>query len=139
MDGGPGRQTKVCQHRRGRRLAGAHRRQHTKQERCNKIQTLQFHVPRGHTAQGSCRVEQERGVRVIGVTLNTAQRPESYNMWINMAFPLYSCSPLYTERAPQTRNHLERGEGRRGRSGLGVSKADGRPQAQAREPTGYIS
>ena len=26
----------------------------------NKIQTPQLHVPRGHTAQGSCRVEQER-------------------------------------------------------------------------------
>ena len=51
-----------------------------------------------------------------------------------MAFPLHSCTPLYTERAPQTQNHLERGEGRRGRSGLGVSKADGGPQAQAREP-----
>ena len=41
------------------------RRVHTadctpKQERCDKIQTLQLHVPRGHTAQGSCRVEQER-------------------------------------------------------------------------------
>ena len=46
--------------RRGRGLAGAHRSQHTKQERCDKTQTLQLHVPRGHTAQGSCRVEQER-------------------------------------------------------------------------------
>ena len=32
----------------------------SKQERCDKIQTLQLHVPREHTAQGSCRVEQER-------------------------------------------------------------------------------
>ena len=38
---------------------GAHRRRHPKKERCNKIQTPQLHVPRGHTAQGSCRVEQE--------------------------------------------------------------------------------
>ena len=60
MDGGPGRRAKVCQHRRGRGLAGAHRRRHTNQERCGKIQTLQLHVPRGHTARGSCRVEQER-------------------------------------------------------------------------------
>ena len=60
MDGGPGRQAKVCQHRRGRGLAGAHRRRHTKQERRDKVQALQLHVPRGHTAQGSCRVEQER-------------------------------------------------------------------------------
>ena len=60
MDGGPGRQAKVGQHRRGRGLAGAHRRRHTKQERCDKIQTWQLHVPRGHTAQGSCRVEPER-------------------------------------------------------------------------------
>ena len=60
MDEGPGRQAKACQNRRGRGLAGAHRRRHTKQECCDKIQTLQLHVPRGHTAQGSCRVEQER-------------------------------------------------------------------------------
>ena len=60
MDGRPGMQAKACQHRRGRGLAGAHRRRHTKQERCDKIQTLRFHVPRGPTAQGSCRVEQER-------------------------------------------------------------------------------
>ena len=33
----------VCQNRRGRGLAGAHRRRHTKQERCEKIQTLQLH------------------------------------------------------------------------------------------------
>ena len=60
MDGGPGRQAKVCQHRRGRGLAGAHRRRRTKQDRRDKIETLQLDVPRGHTAQGSCRVEQER-------------------------------------------------------------------------------
>ena len=42
------RQAKACQHRRGRGLAGAHRRRHTKQERCDKIQTPQLHVPRGH-------------------------------------------------------------------------------------------
>ena len=60
MDGGPGRQVKACQHRRGRGLAGAHRRRHTNQEHCDKIQTLRLHVPRGHTAQGSCSVEQER-------------------------------------------------------------------------------
>ena len=60
MDGGPGRQVKVCQHRRGEGPAGAHRRRHTKQEHCDKIQTLQVHVPMGHTAQSSCRVEQER-------------------------------------------------------------------------------
>ena len=54
------RQAKACQHRRGRGLAGAHCRRRTQQERCNKIQTLKLHVPRGHTAQGSCRVEQER-------------------------------------------------------------------------------
>ena len=59
-DGGPGRQAKVCQHRRGGGLACAHRRRHTKEERCDKIETLQLHVPRGHAAQGSCRVEQER-------------------------------------------------------------------------------
>ena len=59
-DGGPGRQGKACQHRRGRGLAGAHRSRHPKKERRNKIQTPQLHVPRGHTAQGSCRVEQER-------------------------------------------------------------------------------
>ena len=41
-------------------LSGAHRRRHTKQGRCDKIQTLQLHAPRGHTAQSSCRVEQER-------------------------------------------------------------------------------
>ena len=59
-DGGPGRQGKACQHRRGRGLAGAHRSRHPKKERCNKIQTPQLHVTRGHTAQGSCRVEQEQ-------------------------------------------------------------------------------
>ena len=59
-DGGPGRQGKACQHRRGRGLAGARRSRHPKKERCDKIQTPQLHVPRGHTAQGSCRVEQER-------------------------------------------------------------------------------
>ena len=59
-DGGSGRQGKACQHRRGRGLAGAHRSRHPKKERCNKIQTPQLHVPRGHAAQGSCRVEQER-------------------------------------------------------------------------------
>ena len=60
MHGGPGRQAKVGQHRRGPGLAGAHRRRNTKQERRDKIQKLQLHVPRGHTAQGSCRFEQER-------------------------------------------------------------------------------
>ena len=60
MHRGPGRQAKACQHRRRRRLAGAHRRRHTKQERCDKVQTLQLHVPRGYMAQGSCRVKQER-------------------------------------------------------------------------------
>ena len=60
MDGGSGRQGKACQHRRSRGLAGAHRSRHPTKERCNKIQTPQLHVPRGHTAQGSCRVEQER-------------------------------------------------------------------------------
>ena len=61
-DGGPGRQGKARQHRRvrGLQLAGAHRSQHPKKERCDKIQTPQLHVPRGHTAQGRCRVEQER-------------------------------------------------------------------------------
>ena len=54
-NGGPGRQGKGCQHRRGRGLADAHRSRHPKKERCNKIQTPQLHVPRGHTAQGSCR------------------------------------------------------------------------------------
>ena len=53
------------QHRRIRGMAGAHRSPHPKKERCNKIQKPQLHVcmydvPRGHTAQGSCRVEQER-------------------------------------------------------------------------------
>ena len=57
-DGGPGRQAGL--HRRGWGLAGAHRSRHPKKARCNKIQTPQLHVPRGHTAQGSCRVEQER-------------------------------------------------------------------------------
>ena len=79
--GGPGRQGKVCQHRRGRGLAGAHRSRHPNKERCNKIQTPQIHVPRGHTAQGSCRVEQERdntvaattGIRLVGSSAsNTA-------------------------------------------------------------------
>ena len=60
MDGGPGRQAKACQLRRGQGLTGAHRRQHAKQECCDKILTLQLHVSRGHTAQGSCRVEEER-------------------------------------------------------------------------------
>ena len=59
MDGGPGRQAKVCQHRRGGGLVGAHRRRHTKQERGDKIQAPQLHTPRRHTAQDSCRVEQE--------------------------------------------------------------------------------
>ena len=59
-DGGPRRQAKAYQHRRSRGLVGARRRRHTKQECCNKIQTLQLHVPRGYTAQGSGRVEQER-------------------------------------------------------------------------------
>ena len=68
MDGGPGRQAKVCQHRRGRGLAGAHCKRHTKQESCDKIQTLQLHVPRGHTAQGSCRVEQERTTQAVAAT-----------------------------------------------------------------------
>ena len=60
MDGGPGRQAKARRHRRGGGLAAAYCRRHTKQERCYKIQTLHLHVPRGHRAQGSCRVEQER-------------------------------------------------------------------------------
>ena len=51
---------KACQHRRVRGPAGAHRSRHPKKERCNKIQTLKLQLPRGHTAQGSCRVEQER-------------------------------------------------------------------------------
>ena len=74
MDGGPGRQAKACQHRRGRGLAGAHRRRHTKQERCDKIQTLQLHVPRGHTAQGSCRVEQERVTRTVSHSRGVRRR-----------------------------------------------------------------
>ena len=45
---------------RGRRQAGAHRRRHTKQERCDKSHTLELHAPRGTTAQGSSGVEDER-------------------------------------------------------------------------------
>ena len=41
-DGGPSRQGKACQLRRGRGLAGAHRSRHPKKERCNKIQTAMF-------------------------------------------------------------------------------------------------
>ena len=65
-EGGPGRQAKACQHRRRRRQAGSHRRRNTKQERWDTIQTLQLDVPRGYTAQGSCRVEQERDNRSRG-------------------------------------------------------------------------
>ena len=60
MDGGPGRQVKACQHRRGRGLAGANRRRHTKQERRDNVQALQLNVLRGRTALGSRRVEQDR-------------------------------------------------------------------------------
>ena len=39
---------------------GSHRERHTKQERRDKSQLLQIHVPRGVTAQGSSRVEGKR-------------------------------------------------------------------------------
>ena len=42
-----------------RRQAGAQRRRHTKQERRDKSQTLQLHAPRGSTAGGGCRVNEE--------------------------------------------------------------------------------
>ena len=73
-DGGLGRQAKACQHRRGRGLVGAHRRRHPKKERCNNIQTSQLHVPRGHTAQGSCRVEQERVTRTVSHSRGVRRR-----------------------------------------------------------------
>ena len=63
-------QEKACLHRRGRGLAGADRRRHPKQERCNKIQTPQLHVPRGHTAEGSCRNQTTHPV-VAFVTLDS--------------------------------------------------------------------
>ena len=54
-------------------------RRHIKQERCDKIQALQLHVPRGHTAQGSCRVEQERDNTSRGSNNgNTAGRKHVY-------------------------------------------------------------
>ena len=71
-------QAKVCQHSCGGGLAGAHRSRHTKPERCNKIQALELHVPRGHTARaaaGSSRngtkqaVAAARAIRLVGNTV----------------------------------------------------------------------
>ena len=60
-DGGPSRKAKACQCGRGRGLAGALRRRHTKQECHDNIQTLQRHLRRGLMAQhGSSRIKQKR-------------------------------------------------------------------------------
>ena len=83
-DGGPGRQGKACQHRRVRGMASAHRSRHPKEERCNKIQTPQLHVPRGHTAQGSCRVEQERDN-----TSRSRLSEVSMSLWIRLCNHTY--------------------------------------------------
>ena len=100
MDGGPGRQAKARQHRRGRGLAGAHRRRHTKRERRDKIQTLQLHVPRGHTAQGSCGVEQERDNTGRGSTCgDTTGRKRRQQHRLRVVRPMMhrACGPGHPE------------------------------------------
>ena len=60
VDGRPSSKARAHHHGRGRMQPGARRRRPTKQERRDKSQTLQLHVPRGVTSHGRSRVEEEQ-------------------------------------------------------------------------------
>ena len=125
MDGGPGRQAKACQHGRLRGLTGAHGRRHTMQERCDKIQTLQLHAPRGHTAQGSCRVEQEwdntsRGSNMVSFC--TTQWLHSVGHAPGTC--MHACAIREDKLRPEEKQH----NGRQGPQAMGINCLEAPPE-----------